>query len=131
MRISPYEIAQEMNVSHVHVYRWIKSGKIKSTLNHSGGNGRNPSYTVMREDFEEFKKIRDAINAARSDKMMETDAASKRWFAKYYEIFGKLPPEYRAFRNGLIDMRDVRRQTRSRLESAMELLELNDRLTTQ
>lgn len=129
-RISPYQIAKELNVSHVHVYRWIKSGKIKSKLNH-GGAGERPSYTVTVEDFEEFRKTRESLKAARSGPLKEIGDDSKRWFSTYREILGAFPPEYTAFRKGVMTFEEIRKRAASRLEHAARSLKLNDCFTTQ
>lgn len=108
-------MASQLNVSHVTVYNWIRSGLIKCRII---ANGNRNGYEVLAKDFEHFKSLREANSQAEKSLDHDPDRAGKRWFDDYRKIFGCYPPEYSGFLKGKITMAMVRAEFERRMELA-------------
>jgi excisionase family DNA binding protein len=118
-KISPREIANRLGVSHVSVYRWIKSGKLKSERH---DDGPVVHYTVTESDYQAFKTILDAKVAARRAGLVEATKDESKWIARHREIFETLPPCYLEFKKGAITFQDMQNEFAKRINLASELL---------
>lgn len=118
-KISPREIANRLGVSHVSVYRWIKSGKLKSERH---DDGPVVHYTVTESDYQAFKTILDAKVAARRAGLVEATKDEAKWITRHREIFETLPPCYLEFKKGAITFRDMQNEFAKRINLASELL---------
>lgn len=119
--ISAHKIAKEMGVSHVSVYRWLKSGEIKAR---EFNDGPRTQYEITREDYETFRKLRDAKAAARRAKLIQGPQDGKEWFDQYREIFGAYPDEYTGFRKGTVTVEMAQMELFRRIGRAQRLLEI-------
>lgn len=118
-KISPREIANRLGVSHVSVYRWIKSGKLKSERH---DDGPVVKYTVTESDYQAFKSKLDAKVAARRVGMVEATKDESKWIARHREIFETLPPFFLEFKKGAITFQEMQDEFARRMELASELL---------
>lgn len=117
--ISPRKIASELNVSHVTVYAWIKSGAIKSRTIESGSRA---GYEVLTEDFERFRDLRKAQSEAKKTTESDRDRSGRKWFDEYRQIFGCYPPEYSGFLKGKITIIMAKSELQRRMDLANERL---------
>lgn len=113
--ISARKIASEINVSHVTVYGWLKSGAIKCRTIQSGSRA---GYEVLTEDFEQFRNLRAAKSEASKTTESDSDKSGRAWFDDYRQIFGCYPPEYSGFLKGKITLIMAKAEMKRRLDLA-------------
>lgn len=117
--ISAHKIAKELNVSHVSVYRWIKSGKLKARI---FTDGPRTQYEVLTEDFEHFRDLMRGKSEARNAALLDPPPPNHEWFEEYRAIFGCYPAEYVGFKKGTITIQQAQTELAKRINQAEKLL---------
>lgn len=117
--ISAHQIAKELKVSHVSVYRWIKSGRLKAK---AFTGGPRIQYEIMTEDFEHFRDLMDGKAAARNVEFLAAPQPNAEWFESYRKIFGAYPDEYAGFKKGTITIQQAQTELAKRIGQAQKLL---------
>lgn len=111
--MTPHQVAKELGVASVTVYKWVESKKLKATITKAGHTTR---IWIDPKDVE-LKRIELAQSDMRVDENTpRPDADAMAWVRRYSDLIGRYPALYVAFRNGKATFEQMKSEALARFD---------------
>jgi excisionase family DNA binding protein len=112
--MTPPQVAKQLGVATVTVYKWIESKKLKAEAVKCGHTTRlyiDPNdVEIKRIELEEnHLKVNEHTKRANESDML--------WVRQYQDLIGKIPPLYLAWRNGRATFEQMKAEAHRRFDA--------------